>query len=46
MVSKSNRVSGNTGYTYLTMGQKALGVTISKRDYTITLTCDKNGNLS
>ena len=45
-VSKSTSRSGNTATTQLTMGQKVLGVTISKPSYTITLSCDANGNLS
>lgn len=44
--SKSTSRSGNTATTQLTMGQKFLGITIAKREYTITLTCDKDGNLS
>lgn len=45
-VSKSTSRSGNTATTVLTMGQKVLGVTIAKPSYTITLSCDANGNLS
>lgn len=45
-VSKSTTRSGNTATTVLTMGQKVLGVTISKPSYTITLSCDANGNLA
>lgn len=45
-VSNNTTRSGNTATTALTMGQKFLGVTISKPEYTITLTCDKDGNLS
>lgn len=45
-VSKSTSHSGNTATTQLTMGQKVLGVTISKPSYTLTLSCDANGNLS
>lgn len=46
VVSKSTTRSGNTSTTQLTMGEKVLGVTISKPSYTITLSCDANGNLS
>lgn len=46
VVSKSTTRSGNTATTQLTMGEKYLGVTISKPSYTITLSCDANGNLS
>lgn len=45
-VSKSTSYSGNTATTQLTMGHKVLGVTVSKPSYTITLSCDANGNLS
>lgn len=45
-VSKSTSYSGNTATAQLTMGQKVLGVTISKPSYTLTLSCDANGNLS
>ena len=46
VVSNSTTRSGNTATTHLTMGKKFLGITIDKPEYTITLTCDKNGNLS
>ena len=46
-VSNSTTRSGATATTELTMGLKGLfGITIKKLNYTITLTCDKNGNLS
>lgn len=44
--SNSTTYSGSTATTELVMGQKFLGITIAKREYTITLTCDKDGNLS
>lgn len=46
VVSKSASYSGNTATANLTMGKKFLGITIDKPEYTITLTCDKDGNLS
>ena len=46
VVSKSASYSGNTATANLTMGKKFLGITIDKPKYTITLTCDKDGNLS
>lgn len=46
VVSKSTTRSGNTATTQLTMGEKYLGVTISKPSYTITLSCSNNGTLS
>ena len=45
-VSKSATKSGNTATATITMGRKFLGVTIAKDTYDITLSCDKNGNLS
>lgn len=44
--SNSTTRSGNTATTNLVMGQRLLGVTIATREYTITLSCDKDGNLS
>lgn len=45
-ISNTTTRSGGTATTALTMGRKFLGITISKPEYTITLSCDKNGNLS
>lgn len=45
-VSNTTTRSGSTATTQLTMGRKLLGITVSKPAYTITLTCDKDGNLS
>lgn len=45
-ISNSTTRSGSTATTQLVMGRKLLGVTVSQLDYTITLTCDKDGNLS
>lgn len=45
-ISNTTTRSGNTATTQLTMGRKFLGITVSKPEYTITLTCDKDGNLS
>lgn len=46
LVSKAASKSGNTATADVTMGKKLLGITIAKEDYTLSLTCDKNGNLS
>ena len=46
LISKSASKSGNTASSDVTMGQKLLGITISKPNYTMTLTCDKDGNFS
>lgn len=46
VVSNNTIRSSNNAVTNLTMGRKALGVTVEKYPYTITLTCDNNGNLS
>lgn len=45
-ISNTTTRSGSTATTQLTMGRKFLGVTVSKPEYTITLTCDKDGNMS
>lgn len=44
--SNTTTRSGNTATTKLIMGQRLLGITIAKREYTITLTCNKDGSLS
>ena len=46
VVSRTASRSGNTATANLTMGRRALGVTVSTSNYTITLSCDKSGNLS
>ena len=45
-VSKSATRSGNTANAAITMGRKVLGITVTKKDYAWSLSCDKNGNLS
>lgn len=44
--SNTTTRNGSTATTALVMGRKFLGITVSKPEYTITLTCDKDGNLS
>jgi len=46
VVSKSASKHDAVAVANVTMGQKMLGITISKPKYSLTLTCDKNGNLS
>lgn len=46
VVSCTTARSGNTATTNLTMGYKVNGSTLYTRSYTITLSCDANGNLS
>lgn len=46
VVSKSASKSGAKASADVTMGMKVLGITVSKSSYQLTLTCDKNGNLS
>ena len=46
VISRSAYASGNTAYADVTIGCRVLGVTISSESYSITLTCDANGNLS
>lgn len=44
--SKSAYTSGDTAYGDFTIGHKFLGITVSTDDFSISLTCDANGNLS
>lgn len=44
--SKDVNKSGNAAMCELTMGKKALGVTIKRETISMRLTCDANGNLS
>lgn len=46
IVSQSATKSSNTATAFVTIGQTYLGIPISQNTYTITLSCDKNGNLS
>ena len=45
-ISKSATKSSNSAFASVTMGYKVLGVTVNQVPVSITLTCDKNGNLS
>lgn len=44
--AKGVNKSGNAAMCELTMGKKLLGVTVSKKTISMSLTCDANGNLS
>lgn len=46
IVSKSASKSGNTAYGTATLSRNLLGVSIDKKTCNLTLTCDKNGNVS
>lgn len=46
VVSKAAGKSGAVATADVTMGRKVLGITVAKNQYALTLTCDKNGNLS
>lgn len=46
VVSKSSGKSGNTATGSVTMGKKSAGVTVAKVPVNLSLSCDKNGNLS
>lgn len=46
VISESESKSGNTAYGYATMGRISAGVVVDRPSYTLTLTCDKNGNVS
>ena len=45
-ISRSSNKSGNVATSSVTMGYKTLGITTSRETSNLTLTCDKNGNLS
>lgn len=44
--AKSASKSGASANGSVTMVRKVLGITVSKKSYELTLTCDKDGNLS
>lgn len=44
--SSSSSKSGNTAKGSATISKKVLGVTVSTNTYNLTLSCDKDGNLS
>ncbi len=46
VVSEDAQKSENKATASVTMGQKALGVTVNKVPVSLTLSCDANGNLS
>lgn len=46
LISKSSSKSGSTAYGSATLGRKVLGITVEQKTYNLTLTCDKNGNVS
>ena len=46
VVSNTPAKSSNVASVALTMGRKFLGITIEKKNYTWSITCDKDGNLS
>ena len=45
-VSSSSSKSGNTANGSATISRKVLGVTVATNTYPLSLSCDKNGNLS
>ena len=45
-VSRSSSKSGATAYGSATVGQKVNGVVVSTVSHNLSLTCDKNGNVS
>lgn len=46
VISKSADKSGNVARCSVTMGRKALGITVDEESISLKLTCDPNGNLS
>ena len=45
-ISRNANKSGNVATSSVTMGYKTLGITTARETSNLTLTCDKNGNLS
>ncbi len=45
-ISKSTSRDGGSAICNVEMGRKILGITVEKVPYTVTLTCDKDGNVS
>lgn len=45
-ISRNANKSGNAAISSVTMGYKTLGITTNRETSNLTLTCDKNGNLS
>ena len=45
LISKNTTKSGNTVNSTVRMGRKVLGITVSQKDYYLTLSCDGNGNI-
>ncbi len=46
VISESDSRSGNVAYGYATLGKISAGIITDRPSYTLTLTCDKNGNIS
>lgn len=46
LISKSASKSGSTAYGTATLGRRFLGITIEQVTHNLTLTCDKDGNVS
>lgn len=46
VVDKSSGMLGGKATADITMGRKVLGVTVEKKNVSMSLTCDANGNLS
>lgn len=45
-ISKSTSRDGGSAFCNVEMGRKVLGITLEKVPHTVTLTCDKDGNVS
>lgn len=46
VISENPETNGNTGSYTVELGRSALGVTTSTASYTITVSCDKEGNIN
>ena len=45
-ISRSATKSGASAYASVEMGRKVLGITVERETYELSLTCDKDGNVS
>lgn len=46
IVTKTTHADQNAAKATVTMGQKVLGISVSKNTYNLSIFCDNNGNLS
>lgn len=46
IISRDNNEQGDTAYGTIVMGYKLFGITTDKKTVNMSITCDKNGNIS